>query len=336
MMARRGQTMQALLQMGKGFQDYGAGVRTAQQDEIQEQERQRVAELDTKRMGMAEAREVRESTLFGQQQDEFQRKLGIREQLEARQASIADDPNWASNEHKANVLSEISRFQSMLGKGDFRTSDDFIKGFQSDAAKAKAADLQNQATQAGIITEGLKQNEIKKKTSMIGQPKPGDTKFNASQGVSAGFASRMIAAKKELDTLMSDGYKPNRIGGIAPNELKTANRQMYEQLQADWVSANLRKESGAAIPPSEMEQEKKKYFPQPGDSEEVKARKAEARNIAEQAMIVQAGPAYDLVQNRLQSQNMETQQGGLQVGTVDGGYKFLGGDPSDPSSWRQL
>jgi hypothetical protein len=61
----------------------------------------------------------------------------------------------------------------------------------------------------------------------------------------------------------------------------------------DWISANLRKESGAVIGVEEMVEERKKYFPQPGDEERTIKQKAASRRAAEAAMKVSAGRAYE-------------------------------------------
>jgi len=77
---------------------------------------------------------------------------------------------------------------------------------------------------------------------------------------------------------------PSALGG--PNE----NQQMYEQAKKNFITAVLRKESGASIAPSEFATEEKKYFPQAGESDKVIAQKQRAREIAVQAMKIQAGP----------------------------------------------
>ena len=75
-----------------------------------------------------------------------------------------------------------------------------------------------------------------------------------------------------------------------------AGRQQYRQAQENWVTANLRPESGAVIGAEEMEKEITKYFPQSSDKPETIAQKQRARRDTELAMIVRAGPAYKQVQ----------------------------------------
>lgn len=83
--------------------------------------------------------------------------------------------------------------------------------------------------------------------------------------------------------------------GIA-NFFESEGRQQYRQAQENWVTANLRAESGAAIGVDEMEKEIQKYFPQANDKPQTIAQKAEARRAAELAMQVRGGPAFKTIQ----------------------------------------
>lgn len=77
---------------------------------------------------------------------------------------------------------------------------------------------------------------------------------------------------------------PGVLGG--PNEAQ----QQYSQAKRNFITAVLRKESGAAIAPSEFATEEKKYFPQAGDAPKVLEQKQKARELAIRAMKIQAGP----------------------------------------------
>lgn len=76
----------------------------------------------------------------------------------------------------------------------------------------------------------------------------------------------------------------------ALNFLSSADQQKTDQARRNFISAVLRKESGAAISPSEFANEEKKYFPQIGDSNKVIKQKQEARDLAIKALEIQAGP----------------------------------------------
>lgn len=118
------------------------------------------------------------------------------------------------------------------------------------------------------------------------------------QNVAAGFASRMERAEAEMQRVQAQGFDPAsgleaaRAGvPLVGNYLASSEFQQNRQAQEDWVRAKLRKESGAVIGPQEMADEINTYFPKPGDSPEVIAQKARARQTALEAMHQQSGPA---------------------------------------------
>lgn len=128
-----------------------------------------------------------------------------------------------------------------------------------------------------------------------------EKKENESTKVAAGYLSRMDNAEQLLGS-----YAPNTqdyiaanalYGGAgsavasAANNMMTQEGQLFYQAAADWVRAKLRKESGAVIGPEEMQSEIRTYFPVPGDSQQVIAQKARARQTAIEAMRKSAGPS---------------------------------------------
>ena len=90
--------------------------------------------------------------------------------------------------------------------------------------------------------------------------------------------------------------------GIA-NYSESSGRQQYRQAQENWVTANLRAESGAVIGTDEMEKEIKKYFPQVDDDAPVIKQKIQARKAAELAMEVRGGPALKTIKKAQQAQS---------------------------------
>jgi hypothetical protein len=90
--------------------------------------------------------------------------------------------------------------------------------------------------------------------------------------------------------------------GLA-NLSESTGSQQYRQAQQNWVTANLRPESGAVIGVDEMDKEIIKYFPQTSDSPKTIEQKARARRDTELAMTVRAGPAYKQVEKAVAAQN---------------------------------
>ena len=77
---------------------------------------------------------------------------------------------------------------------------------------------------------------------------------------------------------------PRVLGGLSPEQ------QQVAQARINFITAILRKESGAAIGASEFATAEKNYFPKPGDDDATIAQKQAARKTAIKAMEIQAGP----------------------------------------------
>jgi hypothetical protein len=151
-----------------------------------------------------------------------------------------------------------------------------------------------------------------------GQPLVGGKPLTESQGNATAFGMRMKESNQLLNNLEKQGVKDtgivrSTVGGIVgmtpfvgekmqqgvqsamnvlPSGLGGPNAQQQETDAArkNFVTAVLRKESGAAISPSEFYTESQKYFPQPGDADSVIKQKQHARETAIKAMEIQAGP----------------------------------------------
>jgi hypothetical protein len=151
-----------------------------------------------------------------------------------------------------------------------------------------------------------------------GQPLIGGKPLTESQGNATAFGIRM----KESNALINDlekkgvtntGIVRSTVGGIVgmtpfigdklqqgvqsgmnvlPGALggPSSEQQQVDAARKNFITAVLRKESGAAISPTEFYTEAQKYFPQPGDSDQVIKQKSHARETAIKAMEIQAGP----------------------------------------------
>lgn len=154
---------------------------------------------------------------------------------------------------------------------------------------------------------------------VMGTPLKGKgTALTESQGNATAFGMRMLEANTLLNDLEGKGTTSGgRIKGAIEGTLTSLvpymgenlaqgagalmntlpsiaggpseQQQMYQQAKTNFITAVLRKESGAAIGQNEFNTEDKKYFPQAGDTAAVIKQKQKARDLAIEAMKIQAG-----------------------------------------------
>lgn len=152
-----------------------------------------------------------------------------------------------------------------------------------------------------------------------GQAVTGGKPLTEAQGNATAFGMRMKESNQIINELEQKGVRDTGItrsvisgvAGMTPfmgeklqqgvssamNVLPSAlggpssEQQQVDAARKNFITAVLRKESGAAISPSEFYTESQKYFPQVGDSSETVERKSHARETAIKAMEIQAGNA---------------------------------------------
>ena len=79
---------------------------------------------------------------------------------------------------------------------------------------------------------------------------------------------------------LGGAFGPN-LGGYFQRVSLSETQQLYLTAANNWVRANIREESGAAIPEEELRQEYMTYFPMPGDSAATIRLKAQSRKQTE-------------------------------------------------------
>ena len=179
-----------------------------------------------------------------------------------------------------------------------------------------------------VVAAGLPKGTIAQRNpdgSLRVIEKPSDQtepKITSDQRLSAGFAQRLADSNDVINQIGQDFTGATSSGaGFLPNVMKSTERQNFEQAKRNFINATLRKESGAAIAPSEFESADQQYFPQPGDSPEVLSQKQRNREVVMENLKLEAGPAYQqLVENlskKDQPKNTVTIKGkDYQVGAI--------------------
>lgn len=125
--------------------------------------------------------------------------------------------------------------------------------------------------------------------------------ITSTQRLAAGFAQRALDANTTITDLGSEftGLVSRGVGAV-PQGMRTANRQLFDQATENFVNAQLRRESGAAIAPSEFENANKQYIPQPGDGPEVLAQKTRNRQVVAETLKLEAGTALTQLSESLE------------------------------------
>ncbi len=170
------------------------------------------------------------------------------------------------------------------------------------------------------------------------------TKLSDTQANGLLFGERAGEADQQLAKLFNTpGFNPASIQTGAqsklPNFAQPENVQLLQQSKINFVSAVLRKESGAAISTGEFKYAEKQYFPQPGDTDAVLKQKQENRQTAIKGLLRAGGPQGGAILARFRAGSgaPETPKAPPSAapapGSVENGYTFKGGNPADPANW---
>lgn len=155
---------------------------------------------------------------------------------------------------------------------------------------------------------------------------------------SLGFYVRAKNSTEVFESLEKQMADKGIMGQIryryAPNIAQSEENQVFRQAERVFTEARLRKESGAAIPPHEYENDAKTYFPQAGDSKKVLERKRDARAQVLRSLRISAGKAMKTIGE--EPGDMPSVAPKIpKSGAIEDGFVFIGGDPSQKSNWKK-
>lgn len=241
-----------------------------------------------------------------------------------------------------------------LGPSGMQKADQFNRGFGLDqfnaqtsrmnAEKAAQQDAGGIKAPAGFRwTQDGNLEAIKGGPQDPTRPMPNKTlRPTTDQNNAAGFFDRMTEAEKTLAAPDVAAAAQDYVGKAkanlpfgAGNYLATPEYQRFDQAKRDFINAQLRKESGAAISQGEFDSAERQYFPQPGDGPEVLAQKVRNRATAIAAMKRTAAGAL------LQGQPEQAFQGypgadGITSQDIGGGGFNVGGVDIPGAAVEQL
>lgn len=170
----------------------------------------------------------------------------------------------------------------------------------------KAAELRKKAKMDDLEyrTKQVNYDKAVKEAKGLGSDGTKEDKFKQNQYQAAGFATRAEQAEKDISGLPKDigtsfsdslsGKLPPIMAGLRSDDIKR-----YRQAQENFITAVLRKESGASINDSEFSRYSGMYFPQQGDGPKELQQKAVARMQAMASLKAEAGGAYNKVKSQL-------------------------------------
>lgn len=219
-------------------------------------------------------------------------------------------------------------------------------------AKQGRAPLEAAKTQAEI-------NKLNRESKQIQNSK----EPTQGQFVAATFGERAQKAEQDFAALKEGGFdradRATAAGNSMASILGLQSQEFRRQKQGErnFVNALLRRESGAAISPSEFQNAEEQYFPRAGDDEATQKQKAENRAIAIAGLMAEGAPAASRVQGQIKNAKSGGSTGSFgnesplsagvaglkpknesglkppKVGEIKNGYQFKGGDPADKNSW---
>lgn len=221
-------------------------------------------------------------------------------------------------------------------KMEFEREQGKASDWQYDSDRGVLINKRTGATRApeGIEGKPPKLTELQSKSYMFGNRAiEADRIISDLEGK---YSPLAINAKESASNIPIVGG----IAGTVGNQFLGKNSQLAEQAQRDFINATLRQESGAVISPSEFDNARKQYFPQPGDSAEVIEQKRQNRQRVIEGFKVGAGPVADKIgkreggARRVQTDSLPdpAQYPGAVMRDDQTGMRYQ----SDGKSWRRL
>ena len=199
------------------------------------------------------------------------------------------DPELAEGVSQAEKNEYAANYQKLIVGGEYT---EIVDGKE---VTRRRAGIDLSETTNLPVPEGLDLNKIIEERSQ---------KFDQNQSTSATFGSRMLYNEGVLRNMLASGYVLT-LQDIAQIRVMTSlglgnigvtpEAQQFHVAAQNWVAAQLRNESGAAIAASEYADALLQYFPKVGDDAATIKQKQALREEATKGMINSAGDAFKVV-----------------------------------------
>ena len=199
-------------------------------------------------------------------------------------------------EKESKAPTAVQEYEYARGQG-YKGS---FRDFQNERARAGASStvVSYGAPVAGVDDKGnpvfFQPEKGGGKPAIIPGVRPKPEAMGQAESTAALFADRMSQSAPVLDAL-----PPPSIGAAARaglpgvgNILTSDQNRQFLQAERNFITAVLRRESGAAISESEFKEARKLYIPQAGDDPQTLQMKKQAREAAINGIARGAGPTY--------------------------------------------
>lgn len=266
-----------------------------------------------------------EAKLQGFLQDQKLKQAKLAQDQKEKEALSRPD----SSETKA-LYDSFSKLNIRLPKG--LTAAQIIAGFGKPAefALAKFKEEEHRKTEVSKTGAKVPKGYVKRINPDTGVEEliPDDQAIKPSQFQAALYGKRMKQAEDVFSELTGKGFDAAALGNQAqrlpfyPEFMKNEDIKRQNQAERNFVNAVLRRESGAAISPSEFSSAEMQYFPRPGDSAPVLEQKKQNRALAIAALQAEAGGAW----NKFGEKGVMP-QGDLSSKMPKENNSVMGGDP---------
>jgi len=189
--------------------------------------------------------------------------------------------------HTKNVLAD-----KQFERSNYEYDTDHKLAVQREVNERTALDIRHKTLEENIRKNGVEE-ELDRQAALLERSKYKEKKkeYKPDELKGAVFYNKANNAYTALDMIEKDGFSTLQFA-TSPEFLKSDKGRAYLAAKEEYITAVLRRESGAAIGDPEFERYNKIYFPRVGDSAKVIANKAGKRKVMLQNLALQTNGAY--------------------------------------------